>query len=143
MEKLISLHKHWLNADAIKHVVKTKIGGNSGLPKELQEFAEIHSAFARISVFYGLIYVVIEGYLELNLSNENVDSLLAKDEFVNALRLFRNATFHYQKQATPEKALKFLELKESEHWIRELHLAFKLYFEETLPIKEWYDKLDV
>jgi hypothetical protein len=83
MEKLISLHKHWLNADALKHVVKTKIGGDSGLPKKLQEFAESHSAFARISVLYGLIYVVIEGYRELKLSNEKVDSLLAKEEFVN------------------------------------------------------------
>ena len=142
MEKLVSLHKHWINADSIKQVVTTKIGGNSGLPDELSNLAEMHSSFSRLSVLYGLIYVVIEGYQELNCKDENVDSLLEKEDFVDALRLFRNATFHYQKKAIPEKVLKFLELKESETWIENLHVAFKLYFEKTLPIKEMLDKLN-
>jgi hypothetical protein len=58
------------------------------------------------------------------------------------LRLFRNATFHYQKQAIPEKAMNFLELKESEVWIRELHLSFRLFFEEALPIKQMMEQLN-
>ena len=65
MEKLISLHKHWINADAIKQVIATKINDNSKLPDELHIEAEMHSAFARLSILYGLIYVVIEGYQEL------------------------------------------------------------------------------
>lgn len=36
MEKLVALHKHWINADAIKQVVMTKIGGDSSnLPDEI------------------------------------------------------------------------------------------------------------
>ncbi|MDY7218479.1 hypothetical protein TOI97_02625 [Denitrificimonas sp. JX-1] len=73
MEKLISLHKHWLNADAVKEVVATEIGGDHGLPEGLAEFAELHSSFARLSVLYGLIYVVIEGYKELKCTNPKVD----------------------------------------------------------------------
>ena len=142
MEKLVSLHKHWINADAVKQVVMTKIGADTGLPDELTGFAEMHSSFARLTVLYGLIYVVIEGYKELKCTDQKVDSLLEKNDFVDALRLFRNATFHYQKKAIPEKALKFLELKESEIWIRELHTAFKLYFEKVLPIKEMMEKLN-
>ncbi|HEO97970.1 MAG TPA: hypothetical protein ENO02_01565, partial [Epsilonproteobacteria bacterium] len=61
MEKLVSLHKHWINADAIKQVVMTKIGGDtSSLPDEIAQLAEIHSSFARLSVLYSLIYVIIE-----------------------------------------------------------------------------------
>lgn len=142
MEELISLHKHWLNADAVKNVVTAKIGGDHGLPEGLAEYAELHSSFARLSVFYGLIYVVVEGYKELKYANPKVDELLSQEEFVDALRLFRNSTFHYQKNPIPEKALKFLELPESENWIKALHLAFKKFFEAELPIKEIMDKLN-
>lgn len=141
MEKLVSLHRHWINADAVKQVVSTQVGEDSNLPDRIRELAEMHSSFARLSVLYGLIFVVVEGYKELNFTHERVDSLLAKEDFVDALRLFRNATFHYQKQAIPEKAMKFLELKESESWIKELHLSFKLFFEEALSIKEVMDEL--
>lgn len=142
MKKLISLHKHWLNADAVKEVVATKIGGDHGLPEGLAEFAELHSSFARLSVLYGLIYVVIEGYKELKCTNPKVDELLSQEDFVDALRLFRNSTFHFQKDPMPEKEMKFLELPESENWIRALHLAFKKFFEEELPIKEMMDKVN-
>lgn len=142
MEELISLHKHWLNADAVKEVLKAKIGGGHDLPEALAELAEFHSSFARLSVLYGLIYVVVEGYRELKCSNERVDELISQEDFVESLRLFRNATFHYQKQPIPEKAMKFLELPESEIWIRNLHQAFKAYFESVLPIKETLDKLN-
>lgn len=136
MEELISLHKHWLNADAVKEVVTTKIRGGHGLPEDLAAFAEVQSSFAKLSVLYGLIFVVVEGYRDLKCANPKVDELLAHENFVDALRLFRNATFHYQKCSIPEKAMKFLELPESEHWIRELHKAFKMFFEAELPIKE-------
>lgn len=143
MEKLVALHKHWINADAIKQVVMIKIGGDSSnLSYEIRQLAEIHSSFARLSVLYGLIYVVIEGYKELKYTNEQIDTLLAQDDFIDALRLFRNATFHYQKKPISEKALKFLELEESEIWIRELHIAFKLFFEKELPIKEMLEKIN-
>ncbi|MBN2249413.1 MAG: hypothetical protein JW682_03625 [Campylobacterales bacterium] len=143
MEKLVSLHKHWINADAIKQVVMTKIGGDtSSLPDEIAQLAEIHSSFARLSVLYSLIYVIIEGYKELKYTNEQIDILLAQDDFVDALRLFRNAIFHYQKKPISEKALKFLELEESETWIRELHIAFKLFFEKELPMNEMLEKIN-
>ncbi|HEY9017665.1 hypothetical protein [Thiomicrospira sp.] len=142
MEKLISLHKHWLKADALKEVAATKIEGDHGFKEGLLEFAEFHSSFARLSVFYGLIYVVVEGYKALKCTNPKVDELLSQEDFVDALRLFRNSTFHFQKELIPEKAMKFLELPESENWIRALHIAFKNFFEVELQIKEIMDKIN-
>jgi hypothetical protein len=140
--KLISLHKHWLNADAVKQVVAKPIGDNNGLPDDLTALAEMYSSFSRLLVLYGLIYVVVEGYRELKTTNAKIDELISQEDFVDSLRLFRNATFHYQKQPIPEKALKFLELPESENWIRELHSSFKEYFEDNLPIKEMLKELN-
>ncbi|MFY4805648.1 hypothetical protein ACOTVJ_04535 [Aliarcobacter butzleri] len=143
MEKLVALHRHWINADAIKQIVTTKIGGEtSSLPDDIAQLAEIHSSFARLSVLYGLIYVVIEGYKELKYTNKLIDTLLAQNDFVDALRLFRNATFHYQQKPIPGKVLKFLELEESETWIRELHIAFKLFFEKELQMQEMLDNIN-
>ncbi|MCT7645547.1 hypothetical protein [Aliarcobacter butzleri] len=143
MKKLVSLHKYWITADAIKHVVITKIEEDtSNLPNKIAEVAEIHSSFIKLSVLYGLIYVVIEGYKELKYTNEQIDTLLVQDSFVDALSLFRNSIFHYQKEPISEKALKFLELKESEIWIREIHVAFKLFFEKELAIKEVLEEIN-
>lgn len=137
----MSLHKHWLNADAIRQVYLTKVPDYDDYPEELSEFAQMFSSFARLSVLYGLVYVVIEGYKELKLQHKEVDELLSEKEFVDALRLFRNSTFHYQKQPIPEKALKFLNMAESEIWIRKLHSAFKKFFEDTLPVEEVSNEL--
>jgi len=136
MEQLVALHKHWLIADSVKEVVTVKVGGDHGLPEELAEMAEMLSSFSRLSVLYGLIYVVIEGYREMKCQDDDIDSLLSNEEFVDTLRLFRNSTFHYQKQPIPDKARKFIESEGSETWIRKVHLAFKRFFEKNLAIRE-------
>lgn len=143
MKHMISLHKHWVVADAVKQVVMKQVDNDGSLqfPDALVEAAQFLSSFARLSVLYGLIYVVVEGYQELNCSDEAVDALLKRKEFVDALRLFRNATFHYQKEPVPEKLLKFLELPDSESWIRELHKALGKFFEKNLPIHEMLEQL--
>ncbi|MGI2069249.1 hypothetical protein [Shewanella baltica] len=133
---MVALHSHWLNADAVKVVINTSISIDESFPCEIQKLSQLHSSFRRVSVFYSLLYVVVEGYQELKSFDEKVDLLLEAEDFVNALRLFRNATFHYQKAPIPEKAMKFLEADNSEYWIQELHSAFRQYFEKQLPIQE-------
>ena len=139
--KLVSLHKHWLTADAIKEFIPKKVGGAGNIPKEIEPLAELWSMTLRLSVFYGLLYVVVEGYKSLRVSNQAIDNLLKKTTYVDALRRFRNATFHYQKKPISEKTLFFFEMEKSEIWTKELHFAFKKYFEETLPIQESITRL--
>jgi hypothetical protein len=49
-----------------------------------------------MSLWYGMLYVVAEGWQELKLSDPAVDSLLDSPN-LNLLRLYRNGTFHFQK----------------------------------------------
>lgn len=139
-EKIVSLYKHWVTADSISQVISKRIGSNNSLPEKIAEMAEIYSSILRLTVFYGLIYVVIEGYQELKLSNKRIDKLLKKSDFVYLLRRFRNATFHYQENSITEKELEFLELKESENWVQDIHKAFRAYFEETFHVKDLLNK---
>ena len=138
---MVALHSHWLNADAVKVVINTALPVDESYSSELQTLSQLHSSFRRISVCYSLLYVVVEGYRELDSTDEKVHSLLEQHDFVDALRLFRNATFHYQKAPIPEKAMKFLETENSENWIQDLHVGFRRYFEQQLPIKETMEKL--
>ncbi|RYG15490.1 MAG: hypothetical protein EON96_10525 [Caulobacteraceae bacterium] len=78
---------------------------------------------------------MVEGYREMQLKDEAIDELLASGEYADNLRLFRNATFHFQKDPFSPKVLKFLQANESEIWVRELNRAFKKFFEKELPIE--------
>lgn len=135
---LISLHKHWCTADAVKQFVTTDLKklNDGDFPQWFAELWNMHSKMSRMCVWYALLYVVVEGYKELNLSHTAVDKCLSNDEYVNYLRRFRNAVFHYQKNQFSEKLLEFLEAKESEDWIRDLNKALEKYFFDSLPIKE-------
>lgn len=137
--ELIALHGHWLRADAIKYIIfpSGKIEkGTDHWPNDLRNFAEAQSTMVRLEVMYALLYVVIEGYKEMGYKFESLDALLEKEEYVELLRRFRNAIFHFQKHPLNEKLLSFLETKDSEHWIRDLHKEFERFFLQTLPIKE-------
>jgi hypothetical protein len=87
---------------------------------------------------YAGIYLVIEGWRDLGLKDEKIDELL-KSPFVDRLRLFRNATFPYQKNLLSWKHLQFFGTEEerTEVWLNQLYSEFERFFaENTLPIPE-------
>jgi len=140
--KLLALFGHWCNADAIRvfvHADLPKDECDVDLQEELSRLGAFSSSLSRLSVWYSLLYVVIEGYQELNHVDADIDTLLKQREYVDYLRIFRNATFHYQKDPLTEKARAFLCAKDSEIWIRSLNRAFDRFFLANLPIKEQID----
>lgn len=137
--KLVALHKHWITADAIQYHMRRSIGRGPEidvrLSPDIAEFAQAHSAFLMLSVWYGLLYVVIEGYQNLGLSDAPLDTLLSDLDRVSALRRFRNATFHYQEDPISKKIIEFLDAPESEIWINNVNRALKNYFESMFNIE--------
>lgn len=135
---MISLHKHWLVADSIKERVEKKIDVPKGerLPTDLAKAAQLFSDFSALSVFYSLIYVVIEGYKELNFQDHKIDELLANEDNVSKLRRFRNGIFHFQQDPVPAKVSDFLLTKDSEDWIKQLHLSFNAWFVRELALED-------
>nr|WP_315429152.1 hypothetical protein [uncultured Albidiferax sp.] len=136
---LASLHKHFLAADAVKQLLFTKIPDSSSkfnLAPELQEAAQQFSSMLRLQVFYALIYVVVEGYKELACQDAEVDRLLGNAEFVDSLRRFRNANFHFQEDPFSPKLVDFLHAEGSEDWVRALYFALDNFFTEKLKLNE-------
>jgi hypothetical protein len=141
---LMALHGHWLTADAIEHRVHFDVeqkGIGPHLPDDIEALGQQHSKIMTLTVFYGLIYVVVEGYRELQLKDEAIDALLANGDFVEHLRRFRNAVFHFQKVPLDERLVKFLTLPDSEIWIRKLFKAFDRFLTRELPIQENMERI--
>ena len=87
---------------------------------------------------YSGIYLVIEGFRDLGLKDQRIDELL-ESPFVDRLRLFRNATFHYQKEPSSCKHLQFFGTEEerTEVWLNDIYREFERFFQEnTLPVPE-------
>jgi hypothetical protein len=134
---VLSLHTHWITADAIKERVRLEVKGADGqISKEFEELGQHFSRIQSMVVFYALLYVVVEGYRELKLKDDAIEALLANDKYEDQLRCFRNAVFHYQKHPFDERLVEFLDAKDSEHWVKSLHGAFAKFFMSALPITE-------
>lgn len=145
--KLVALHKHWIIADAVRVVINAPIlkpeqEAIKRFGLEFAMFGEQTSMFARLSVWYSLLYVVVEGYRDLKQKFEPLDALLAQEEFLNLLRPFRNATFHYQEDPISEKLIGFLDKKDSEWWIKELNKQIQTFFLQALPINETLQRIE-
>lgn len=85
-----------------------------------------------LTSYYSSIYLIIEGWRDLKLSDAKIDELISSP-YTDRLRLFRNATFHYQKEPISPKLLQFFGPKEddTEKWINELYTEFGNYFKRN------------
>ena len=87
---------------------------------------------------YSGIYLVIEGWRELGLADDRIDELL-ESPYVDRLRRFRNATFHFQKQPLSMKHFEFFgtEEEQTEVWLNKLYREFERFFKaNTLPLPD-------
>jgi hypothetical protein len=102
------------------------------MSEEWAQLAVFISGASAMSVWYSLLFVVVEGYVELGCQDGEVDALLVNEEYVNLLRRFRNATFHYQGDLLSPKLDEFLAAKDSSQWIHNVNRALKAFFEREL-----------
>lgn len=141
--QLAVLHRHWLYADSVRYRLRRNGDDQVKIPpKNLNEFFEMQSLFLAVSVWYALLYVVVEGYLEIKGEDETINRLIADQEKVNSLRRFRNAIFHFQEDPFSEKLLGFLNMKDTETWVHNLNGSFKSFFERTFDVKHFAETLN-
>jgi hypothetical protein len=111
---------------------------SEGPQKEAQGF----SAMLRLQVFYSLLYVVVEGYKELGCTDASVNQLLTESSYVEGLRKFRNANFHYQEDPYSPKLVDFMIEKGSEIWVENLYAALDAFFTSGLKLKDVLQSLE-
>jgi hypothetical protein len=84
--------------------------------------------FMYMSFWYGELYVVIEGWNKLNLTDKTVDALLEESEMVELLRRYRNGTFHYQSRYFDNRFINLMSDDKTVRWVRNLNNALGSYF---------------
>lgn len=141
LTEIVALHRHFVTAQAIKHVISADVpvGAKTTdvLDEDLLEAAKSFSTVFRLQVFYGLLFVVVEGYQEFGCHDPEVDKLLARSDLVNGLRRFRNGTFHFQPEPiTTPKVEEFMDVPGSEEWTFDLYATLQAFFEENIPMYE-------
>lgn len=78
-----------------------------------------------MQIWYGLLYVVIEGWEQAGLKVAEIDGLLTETDKVAKLRAFRNAVFHFQRQFLPTKQEGLFADRSMVEWITKLSDAYK------------------
>jgi hypothetical protein len=123
-DKIITLHRYFIWANRMRThfdslLLKDKTKVDSKLSIEL---------FMYMSYWYAGLYVVIEAWRDLELTDTRIDELL-KSPNVDLLRIYRNATFHYQEEYEDKKFRAFMEKgMAAVMWIRSLNSEFGSYF---------------
>jgi hypothetical protein len=140
---LLALHGHFVVADAVKQLIQADAPVDEETARRLGDdlvgVAQVESRLLRLQVFYALMYVVVEGYIELRCQDSSVDGLLEQSDFVDAFKRFRNGTFPFQRELVSPKVQKFLDANGSEEWALDLYWAMKAFLEKQLPINQFFN----
>jgi hypothetical protein len=84
-----------------------------------------------LSYWYGGLYAVVEGWQELGLADVEIDELL-QSPHVDALRRYRNGTFHYQRAYFDDRFKDLIATSGTAGWVFRLRNAFSRWFLDTL-----------
>lgn len=99
-------------------------------------FGYIADYFNVLATWWSMVYVLVEGYKEVETTHPKIDSLLEQVEKVDALRRFRNGMFHFQSEPIHDKLMTFAEIPGVEKWVDDLQSAFEEYTEALFPNRE-------
>ncbi len=119
LEEIASLHRHFIWANRMRVHFDRMLGGPRRDEDEWLVEARLY-----MSYWYAGLYVVIEGWRELRLSDRAVDNLLASPN-VALLGRFRNGVFHFQRKYNDARFTALLtEGEEVVEWVRTLNREF-------------------
>jgi len=130
---IFSLHRYFIWANKMRTDFDSILAQRSN-GEYNKESLKIESNIY-MSYWYGGLYVVIESWKTLKLSDPDIDELLLSPN-VDLLRRYRNGVFHFQKDYYDKRFIDFIaEGENTVEWVRRLNTAFgKLfleYFEKT------------
>ena len=118
---VLVLHRYFLWADRMRVHWHEQVKG--GIDDPLQSLAEPYLAY-----WYAGMYVVVEGWRRLGLTDPRVDDILASPN-VRLLKRFRHGVYHFQARYLDSRLMDYMtEARDSVPWIHELREALSEYF---------------
>jgi hypothetical protein len=125
---VLSLHKYFMWSQTMRLTFLKFVADNPSLPDKEWYDSRVLQVFAYMSYWYSGLYVVIEGWKRLSLTDPAVDPLLLSPT-VELLRLFRNGSLHFQEAYFDKRFVGFMALgQESSKWAEQLSDRFSEFF---------------
>jgi hypothetical protein len=126
--ELVTLHRYFIWANRMRTHFDQIIAGE----RFSFEGTDQITSFLYMSYWYGGLYVVIEGWEKLKLSDSVIDDLL-KSQNVELLRRYRNGVFHFQRNYYDQRFDDFVSQgSDIVDWVRSLNEQFGRYFLEQI-----------
>lgn len=128
------LHRYLIYANKMRRHFKRDLThftlGKKEIIHDLNFLVSDH--YISMSYWYVALYIVIEGWKELNLHDMEIDQLLDSPN-VDLLRRYRHGVCHFQKTSYfHNKLMDFISSKDSAIWVNQLHDTLSRYFLEVL-----------
>jgi hypothetical protein len=102
----------------------------------------LHMSIYR-SVWYGMLYVVVEGIRRLKINDSRINRLL-RSRNTYLLEGFRHSVFHYQEKYYDPRFENFLRKKSTDKWVRRLHFEIGRYFNpQKFAVNKFRDLVDI
>ena len=131
-DEVDSLHRYFICANRMRYYLDETVKEVGLVPPV--DLIELHYCgtrlFTHLSCWLGFLYVVIDGWKSLRLSDPRIDELLASPN-VAKLKQFRNGVFHFQKDYYDKRLEGFLHSEDNKTvWADLVHREFSRYFLE-------------
>jgi hypothetical protein len=123
--EVFSLHRYFINANFMRHCFFEKLKAE-GVPADLTSESRIYMDF-----WYAGLYVVIEGWMELKLTDPAIDKLLSSPN-VELLKRYRHGVCHFQKKYFDPRFMNLIHDKSVVAWLQVLNREFGRFFMEYL-----------
>ena len=134
----LSLHRYWMHANRMRMCFEEALTKNpppipSGGQSDVADTSMAAVKYAAddrgmfMSYWYGALYVVIEGWKALRLTDPAIDPLIISSN-VKLLRNYRNGVFHFQRNYFDMRFAGFFMSKDSVNWVRQIHSELGMYF---------------
>src|SRR5690606_12160026 len=135
--KVLSLYRYYLMMRHMHSRFLHALGGDDWHirmqrnPEYLPFLIRVDAPAIYLSLWQATLYVVVEGWRKLALSDGTIDELLQSPN-VEALKLHRHGTFHYHEDITPPTYRALLQSQDVVQWASALSDAFHAYFERRM-----------
>ncbi|HZI12273.1 MAG TPA: hypothetical protein VE153_17950 [Myxococcus sp.] len=123
--EVFTLHKYFIHANFMRHSFFEKAvaeGADKGLVSEAKLYMD---------AWYVGLYVVIEGWKELKLTDSVIDELLRSPN-VDLLRRYRNGVCHFQRKYIDDRFMNLIQEKSVVAWLQVLNREFGRFFSEYI-----------
>lgn len=120
-----TLHKYYIWANGIRMLFDVLLNEHS--EKVLNTTKWQTEVDMYMSIWYGLLYTVIEGWIELKLQDSIIEELI-KHKNTELLKRYRNGVFHFQKEDNDTRFENFFSEEAAANWVRTLNREFGRWF---------------